>query len=96
MNAVVRSACALALATALSAAAADRIVVGQSAPLTGANAEIGKDIRDGAAAYFRKVNESGGVNGICAAATKSLCRRSRVTSRCASVPVPHANKPLMK
>ena len=52
---------ALALGTA--AFAADKIVIGQSAPLTGANAEIGKDIRDGAAAYFAKVNESGGING---------------------------------
>src|SRR3954468_19835086 len=47
----------------LSAAAADRILVGQSAPLTGSNAEIGKDIRDGALAYFKKVNDAGGVNG---------------------------------
>src|SRR3954467_10739244 len=47
----------------LAAAGADKIVIGQSAPLTGSNAEIGKDIRDGANAYFRKVNEAGGVNG---------------------------------
>ena len=53
----------LALAAASVSLAADRIVIGQSAPLTGSNAEIGKDIRDGAVAYFRKVNESGGVNG---------------------------------
>ena len=39
------------------------IVIGQSAPLTGANAELGNDIRNGALAYFRKVNESGGVHG---------------------------------
>lgn len=37
--------------------------IGQSAPLTGANAELGNDIRNGALAYFRKVNESGGVHG---------------------------------
>ena len=47
----------------VAALAADKIVVGQSAPLTGSNAEIGKDIRDGALAYFAKVNEAGGVNG---------------------------------
>lgn len=47
----------------LAAAGADRILVGQSAPLTGSNAEIGKDIRDGAVAYFKKVNEAGGING---------------------------------
>lgn len=44
-------------------ATAQPIVVGQSAPLTGSNAEIGKDIRDGAAAWFKRVNESGGING---------------------------------
>jgi branched-chain amino acid transport system substrate-binding protein len=37
------------------------IVVGQSAPLTGGNAELGTDIRNGALAYFRKVNEAGGL-----------------------------------
>ena len=44
-------------------AANGTIVVGQSAPLTGSNAEIGKDIRDGAIAYFKKVNDAGGING---------------------------------
>jgi branched-chain amino acid transport system substrate-binding protein len=39
------------------------ILIGQSAPLSGANKELGVDIRDGALAYFRKVNEAGGVNG---------------------------------
>ena len=53
---------ALALATP-SAFAADKILIGQSAPLSGANAEIGKDIREGALAYFKKVNDAGGVNG---------------------------------
>src|SRR5258706_10094534 len=42
---------------------AKTIVVGQSAPLTGANAELGNDIRNGALAYFRKINEAGGVHG---------------------------------
>ena len=54
---------ALAFASCVPAMAQDKIVVGQSAPLTGSNADIGKDIRDGAAAYFRKVNEAGGING---------------------------------
>lgn len=40
---------------------AQDIVVGQSAPLTGGNAELGNDIRNGALAYFRKVNEAGGL-----------------------------------
>jgi len=53
---------AVLLAAALPALAAE-IVVGQSAPLSGGNAELGNDIRNGAAAYFRKVNEAGGVHG---------------------------------
>lgn len=44
------------------AGAAD-IVIGQSAPLTGGNAELGNDIRNGALAYFAKVNAAGGING---------------------------------
>ena len=42
---------------------ASAIVIGQSAPLTGANAELGNDIRNGALAYFKKINDAGGVNG---------------------------------
>ncbi len=52
-----------ALALCLAAPAAEKILIGQSTPLTGSNAEIGKEIRDGALAYFKKVNDSGGVNG---------------------------------
>ena len=44
-------------------ATAREIVIGQSTPLTGSNSELGKDIRDGALAYFHKVNAAGGVNG---------------------------------
>jgi branched-chain amino acid transport system substrate-binding protein len=54
-------ACTLLLATA--PALAQEIVVGQSAPLTGGNAELGNDIRNGALAYFKKVNDAGGVGG---------------------------------
>ncbi len=39
------------------------IVIGQSAPLSGSNKDLGEDIRDGALAYFNKVNEAGGING---------------------------------
>jgi ABC-type branched-subunit amino acid transport system substrate-binding protein len=42
---------------------ASSIIVGQSAPLTGPNAELGNDIRNGALAYMRKVNDAGGVHG---------------------------------
>jgi ABC-type branched-subunit amino acid transport system substrate-binding protein len=39
------------------------IVLGQSAPLTGALQAHGEDIRNGALAYFRKLNDAGGVHG---------------------------------
>ena len=58
-----RSLAVLAVGVALSAQGAEKILIGNSVPLTGSNAEIGKDIRDGAVAYFKKVNEAGGVNG---------------------------------
>lgn len=58
-----RIAAACLAALPLLACAAERIVIGQSAPLTGANADIGKEIRDGALAYFRKVNAAGGIRG---------------------------------
>jgi len=58
-------AASLALGAALHGqpASAQAIVFGQSAPLSGANAELGNDIRNGALAYFRKVNDAGGVHG---------------------------------
>jgi len=42
---------------------ASTVVFGQSAPLTGPNAELGNDIRNGALAYFHKANDAGGVHG---------------------------------
>jgi branched-chain amino acid transport system substrate-binding protein len=39
------------------------VVIGQSAPLTGANADLGNDIRNGALAYLAGVNAAGGVHG---------------------------------
>jgi ABC-type branched-subunit amino acid transport system substrate-binding protein len=50
-------------AQARNGISAQRILIGQSAPLTGANAELGNDIRNGALAYFKKVNDAGGVHG---------------------------------
>ena len=47
----------------VSTSASAQIIIGQSAPLTGANAELGNDIRNGALAYFKKINDAGGVNG---------------------------------
>ena len=39
------------------------VLIGQSVPLSGSNKELGEDIRNGALAYFRKVNDAGGING---------------------------------
>ena len=54
-------ACTLLLAAV--PALAQEIVIGQSAPLSGANAELGNDIRNGALAYFQKINDAGGLPG---------------------------------
>lgn len=53
----------LALLLAGGSAIAQNIVIGQSAPLSGPAADIGRDIRDGANAWFERVNAAGGVNG---------------------------------
>ena len=55
--------CASARPQAPQGITAATVVIGQSAPLTGANAELGNDIRNGALAYFAKVNAAGGVHG---------------------------------
>ncbi len=39
------------------------IVIGQSVPLTGASAELGKQMRAGAQAYFDQINKRGGIHG---------------------------------
>lgn len=39
------------------------VVLGQSAPLSGALQSHGEEIRSGALAYFRKLNDAGGVHG---------------------------------
>jgi ABC-type branched-subunit amino acid transport system substrate-binding protein len=59
-------AAALVAATAhgqVPGVSASTVRIGQSTPLTGSNAELGNDIRNGALAYFRKVNDAGGVHG---------------------------------
>jgi ABC-type branched-subunit amino acid transport system substrate-binding protein len=55
--------CAGALAAPMTAFAQSTIVIGQSTPLTGSNRELGNDIRNGALAFFKRVNDAGGVNG---------------------------------
>jgi branched-chain amino acid transport system substrate-binding protein len=52
---------ACTLLVAAAPVLAQDIVVGQSAPLTGGNAELGNDIRNGALAYFKRVNDAGGL-----------------------------------
>ncbi|MCY7388453.1 MAG: ABC transporter substrate-binding protein [Burkholderiales bacterium] len=42
---------------------ADAIVIGQSASLSGPSAELGREMKAGADAYFNAINESGGVLG---------------------------------
>ena len=51
------------LHTAAQAQGQNVWLVGQSAPLSGSNAAFGRDIRDGALAYFKSVNSQGGVYG---------------------------------
>lgn len=46
-----------------AASAQEKIVIGQSVPLSGSAADVGRDIRDGANAVFEKVNRAGGING---------------------------------
>lgn len=41
----------------------DKIVLGQSAALSGPAKFLGEEMRDGALAYFAQINEQGGVNG---------------------------------
>jgi len=41
----------------------NRILIGQSTPLSGGNERLGQEIRNGALAYFRKINDAGGVHG---------------------------------
>ena len=55
--------CVAGLAMSAAAFAQGTIVIGQSVPLSGSNKELGNDIRNGALAYFKKVNDAGGVNG---------------------------------
>ena len=39
------------------------ILIGQSSPFSGSNKELGDDIREGLQAYFKQINESGGIHG---------------------------------
>ncbi len=50
-------------ALAENGVSAGRILIGQSASLTGTTAEVGRQMRDGALAYLETVNRLGGING---------------------------------
>jgi branched-chain amino acid transport system substrate-binding protein len=39
------------------------VLVGQSSPFSGSNKELGEDIREGIQAYFKQVNDAGGIHG---------------------------------
>jgi branched-chain amino acid transport system substrate-binding protein len=39
------------------------VLIGQSSPFSGSNKELGDDIREGIQAYFKQVNDGGGING---------------------------------
>ena len=54
---------AAAVVVPVAALAQGTIVVGQSAPMSGSNKDLGNDVRNGALAFFKKVNDAGGVNG---------------------------------
>ena len=55
--------CTAGVAAPVTALAQGTIVVGQSAPMSGSNKDLGNDIRNGALALFKRVNDAGGVNG---------------------------------
>ena len=57
------AALAVVALTSQAALSQDKWVIGQSAPLSGGNARFGKDIQEGAKAYFDMINASGGVQG---------------------------------
>jgi ABC-type branched-subunit amino acid transport system substrate-binding protein len=65
----IRIATACALALLLSAGAHAQgvtkttILIGQSSPFSGSNKELGEDIREGIQAYFKQVNDAGGIHG---------------------------------
>ena len=48
---------------ATTAASRTELVLGQSAPLSGPSAQLGRDYREGALAWFDEVNRRGGIHG---------------------------------
>lgn len=64
LSPVLSSLCLSLLLLAGASHAQKAWVVGQSAPLSGGNASFGRDIQDGAQAYFKSVNAKGGIAGL--------------------------------
>ncbi|NEI74005.1 ABC transporter substrate-binding protein [Rhizobium lusitanum] len=60
---ILLSAAALLLVSSVLPAMADDIVLGGSAPMSGAQAEFGQSQIDGAQLYFDQLNEKGGIKG---------------------------------
>ena len=60
---VVAAAFAASAAFAATAAEPQPILIGQSAALTGSQANFGKEIRDGGEAFFEQLNKQGGIHG---------------------------------
>jgi len=64
LGTICRAIVALAGATlVISQSATAQILIGQSAGLTGGQADYSKDVRDGLLAYFEAVNRAGGIDG---------------------------------
>lgn len=57
-------ACLLSAGSALAQGVSKTtILIGQSSPFSGSNKELGDDIREGLQAYFKQVNDAGGIHG---------------------------------
>jgi ABC-type branched-subunit amino acid transport system substrate-binding protein len=63
VRSLIAALCTAGVAVPVTVLAQGTIVVGQSAPMSGSNKDLGNDIRNGALALFKKVNDAGGVNG---------------------------------
>jgi len=63
VRSLIAALCTAGVAAPVTALAQGAIVVGQSAPMSGSNKDLGNDIRNGALALFKRVNDAGGLNG---------------------------------
>ena len=63
VRSLIAALCTAGVAAPVTALAQGAIVVGQSAPMSGSNKDLGNDVRNGALALFKRVNDAGGVNG---------------------------------